>query len=75
MQADGQPPQTNDRALWQRSRETNMTPDEAERFLDLAGFADGRLDVEDRARIAESVIRKRKFEYTPSGIQFRREAG
>jgi anti-sigma factor RsiW len=30
-----------------------MAPDEADRLLDLAGFADGRLDAEDHARIAE----------------------
>src|SRR5215208_8257434 len=53
MQADGQPPQSHDRALWQRSHDAEMAPDEAERFLDLAGFADGRLDVGDHARVAE----------------------
>ena len=59
MQADGQPPQSNDRAVWQRSRDTEMTSDEAEHFLDLAGFADGRLDVEDHARIAELLTQDR----------------
>jgi anti-sigma factor RsiW len=59
MRADGQPPQSHNRALWQRSRDTDMAPDEAERFLDLAGFADGRLDAEDQARIAELLTQDR----------------
>src|SRR5260370_15465848 len=44
-----------DAALWRRSRTVDMTEDaaEAERHLDLAGFADGRLDPEDRERVAE----------------------
>jgi anti-sigma factor RsiW len=42
-----------DAALWRRSGMIDMTPDEAERALDLAGFADGRLDPDDRERVAE----------------------
>src|SRR5437763_8980365 len=42
-----------DRALWQRSRTTDAAEDDAERLLDLAGFADGRLDPDDRERVAE----------------------
>jgi anti-sigma factor RsiW len=42
-----------DRALWQRCCMIDMEEDEAERFLDLAGFADGRLDPDDRERVAE----------------------
>ena len=42
-----------DRVLWQHGRTVEVTPDEAERFLDLAGFADGRLDPDDRERVAE----------------------
>ena len=44
-----------DAALWRRSRTVDMTDDEAEaeRYLDLAGFADGRLDPDDRERVAE----------------------
>jgi anti-sigma factor RsiW len=44
-----------DAALWRRSRTVDATADEAEaeRYLDLAGFADGRLDSDDRARVAE----------------------
>jgi anti-sigma factor RsiW len=41
-----------DPALWQRSRTTDAAEDEAERLLDLAGFADGRLDPDDRERVA-----------------------
>jgi len=53
MQADGQPGGSPDRTLWRRGRDAEIAPDEAERFLDLAGFVDGRLDAEDHARIAE----------------------
>jgi anti-sigma factor RsiW len=44
-----------DAALWRHSRVTDMAEDEAERFLDLAGFADGRLDPDDRERVAERL--------------------
>ena len=56
MRADGQPPQSQDRAVWQRSRDTDMAPEEAARFLDLAGFADCRLDADAAARIAELIV-------------------
>lgn len=42
-----------DRALWQRSRSADLRLDDAERFLDLAGFADGHLDADDRERVAD----------------------
>jgi anti-sigma factor RsiW len=42
-----------DGALWRRSRMVEMVEDEADRLLDLAGFADGRLDPDDRERVAE----------------------
>ena len=47
-----------DAALWLRSRTVEMTEDaaEAERYLDLAGFADGRLDPEDRERVAGWLV-------------------
>jgi anti-sigma factor RsiW len=58
MRADGQlPQQPQDRAIWQRSRDADAAEDEAERFLDLAGFADSRLDAEDSARVAEMLAR------------------
>lgn len=41
-----------DRALWRQSRVTDLADDEAARYLDLAGFADGRLDADDRERVA-----------------------
>jgi anti-sigma factor RsiW len=41
-----------DGALWRRSRMVDVTPDEAERALDLAGFAEGRLDPDERERVA-----------------------
>ena len=42
----------SDRALWRRSRTTEAPVDEAVRFLDLAGFADGLLDTDERDRVA-----------------------
>src|SRR5436853_6445930 len=44
-----------DRALWQRSGMTDAAEDDAERILDLAGFADGLLDADDRERVAERL--------------------
>lgn len=44
-----------DPALWQRSRMTDAPADEIARFLDLAGFADGLLDPDERERIADLV--------------------
>jgi anti-sigma factor RsiW len=42
----------SDRLLWQRSRTTDAPEDETGRFLDLAAFADGLLDEEERDRVA-----------------------
>jgi len=42
-----------DHALWRRSRMTDVPADEAARFLDLAGFADGLLDPDERDRVAD----------------------
>jgi len=41
-----------DREVWRRSQETDAAPDAAEYLLELAAFADGRLDDDDTARIA-----------------------
>src|SRR5579862_8901611 len=61
MRGDGSgrepPPRSPDRALWRASRTMDAPDDEAERFLDLAGFADGRLDTDDNARVAEWLQR------------------
>jgi anti-sigma factor RsiW len=46
------PDPLSDRRLWQRCRMIDAPEDEAARFLDLAGFADGRLDAEDQDRVA-----------------------
>ena len=48
---DGRPSAASDRWLWQRCRTTDAPEDEAARFLDLAAFADGRLDVDERDRV------------------------
>lgn len=44
-----------DRTLWQRSRESETAVTEAERFLDLAGFVDERLDEDERERVAALI--------------------
>jgi anti-sigma factor RsiW len=41
-----------DRNLWELGRVTDVVEDEAERLLDIAAFADGRLDADERDRIA-----------------------
>jgi hypothetical protein len=43
--------------VWRRSQEIDAAPDEAELLLDLAAFADNRLDDDDTARIAQLVAR------------------
>ncbi len=47
-----QGPNPVDRRLWQRCRMMDADEDEAARFLDLAAFADGLLDIEERERVA-----------------------
>jgi anti-sigma factor RsiW len=44
--------ESSDRAVWRRSRVTDAPADEAARFLDLAGFADGLLDADERDHVA-----------------------
>ena len=43
---------SSDRDLWRRSCLTDVTADEAAHFLDFAGFADGRLEADERDRVA-----------------------
>src|SRR5215831_6060352 len=43
---------SSDRDLWRRSCRTEVTEDEAARFLDLAAFADGLLEPEEHERVA-----------------------
>jgi anti-sigma factor RsiW len=54
MRSEGpeQGPSPADRSLWQRCRVLDAPEDEATRFLDLAAYADDRLDVEERDRVA-----------------------
>ena len=42
-----------DRILWQRSQSIDAVEDEGARYLDLAAFAEGRLDPDERERVAE----------------------
>lgn len=51
------PAELFDRKLWRRSQETETVPDEVERLLDLAAYAENRLDAEDAARVAELLAR------------------
>jgi hypothetical protein len=51
MQSEGPTP-AEDRLLWQRCRTMDAGEDETARFLDLAGYADGLLDVEEQERVA-----------------------
>jgi len=46
------PDWSSDRALWRRSCVTDATEDEVSRFLDLAAFADGLLEPDERDRMA-----------------------
>lgn len=51
------PPGTTDRAVWERSQNTEASSEETERFLDLAGFVDRRLDEDERERVAALLAR------------------
>jgi anti-sigma factor RsiW len=59
MRGDGprrEPPmELSDQEVWRRSRIVDATNDDAERFLDLAGFADELLDPDDRERVAAQL--------------------
>lgn len=46
-----------DQALWRQSMAIECVDDEAERILDLAAFADDRLDADDGERVAEWLAR------------------
>ena len=48
-------PDPQDRDLWRRSQASDAPQNETERFLDLAAFADDRLEEEETARIAELI--------------------
>ncbi len=57
MRAQGTSGAPSDREVWRRSQEIEAAPDEAEYLLDLAAFADSRLDDDDTARIAALIAR------------------
>ena len=52
MMHSEEPNPAEDRRLWQRCRTIDAEEDEAARFLDLAAYADGLLDIEERERVA-----------------------
>ena len=51
----GSTPAHDDREIWRKSQALDLIEDEAERFLDLAAFADGLLEEDERDRIAELI--------------------
>ena len=58
QRAGGEPRRNGaERELWRRSVGAVIAEDEAQRFLDLAGFADGRLDPDEHERVAERLAR------------------
>jgi anti-sigma factor RsiW len=50
---------SREQALWLQCRDAEAPDDEAERLLDLAAFADGRLDEDEAERVAAWVARDR----------------
>jgi len=57
MRAQGTSGAPSDREVWRRGQETEATPDESGYLLDLAAFADNRLDDDETARIAALIER------------------
>ncbi|MGH7095842.1 MAG: hypothetical protein ACREFB_20230 [Stellaceae bacterium] len=47
---------SSDKAMWEYCRAIDCESDEAERFLDLAGFVDARLDSDERERVAALLV-------------------
>jgi len=57
MRARGTSGMPEDREVWCRSQEIEAAPDEAAHLMDLAAFADNRLDDDDAARVAALLAR------------------
>jgi anti-sigma factor RsiW len=57
MRAQGTSGAPPDREVWRRSQEMEATPDEASYLLDLAAFADNRLDDDETAWVAALIER------------------
>jgi hypothetical protein len=57
MRAQGTSGAPADREVWRRSQDMEATLDEASYLLDLAAFADNRLDDDETARIAAMIAR------------------
>lgn len=61
MRAQGsngaRPPGLSDRDVWRRSQQTDALRDEAEVLIDLAAFADSRLDPDEAARVEALIAR------------------
>lgn len=51
------PPGPPDRDVWRRSQQIEAPADDAERLLDLAAFADNRLDEDEAERVAALLAR------------------
>jgi hypothetical protein len=60
MRAQGsngaRPTGLSDRDVWRRSQETDASRDEAEILMDLAAFADNRLDPDEAARVEALIV-------------------
>jgi hypothetical protein len=56
-QASGESrPNSSDKAIWQYCQAADIEPDEGERLLDLAGFADACLDPDEHDRVAALLM-------------------
>ena len=55
MRAQGTSGAPSDREVWRRSQDAEATPDETSYLLDLAAFADNRLDDDETARRRDGV--------------------
>jgi hypothetical protein len=55
--SEQEPADARDAALWQRSAATDVAEDEEARFLDLAAFAEERLDPDDAERVSAWLAR------------------
>ena len=65
------PDWSSDRALWRRSCLTDVTEDEASRFLNLAAFAGGLLEPDEHDRVAALLAEASRHRLEPLGIEAR----
>jgi anti-sigma factor RsiW len=75
MMHSEEPNPAEDRRLWQRCRTIDADEDEAARFLDLAAYADGLLDIEERERVAALLAADPQAAADVRAAQARADAG